>query len=280
MAESPLNHRHIAISTPVVQDWIQTSSEIKFQEEFQEGVPAEDIIYSDFYVNRFQNSNYVLWGADNISGISCTLNLTIDKLNTNKLLLDINEGERFIILRKGAHTLTLSNVFSISIQKQKGDMYKGKCSIQLNYLLPASEIDFSHKPVCHLVRDKVKYTEVSAVNNRKSRMVQIDDKTVTLKNVHILIEGFIEVKLKKQNGTFFSTHVYFDEILSVWLCLSENSKVECELASSHCECLVFKKQQKRNYSFFAIVSLCLNVIATEDAVICINSKDLQSRDEI
>ncbi|MBY0073910.1 S-Ena type endospore appendage [Priestia aryabhattai] len=280
MDESPLNHRHIAISTPVVQDWIQKSLEIKLQEEFQEGVPAEDIICSEFYVTQFQDDSYVLWKATNILRINCTLNLTIDKLNTNKLLLDINEGERFIILRKGTHILTLSNVFSISIQKQKGEMYKGNCSIQLNYLLPASEIDFLHEPVCHVVKEEIKCTEVSSVKNRKSREVQIDDKIIMLKNVHILIEGCIEVKLKKQNGIFSSTYLYFDEVLSVWLCLSENSKVECELASSHCECFVFKKQQKRNYSFFAIVSICLNVMAIEDAVICINSKGLQSRDEI
>ncbi|RMA95372.1 S-Ena type endospore appendage [Priestia megaterium] len=280
MDESPLNHRHIAISTPVVQDWIQKSLEIKFQEEFQEGVPAEDIICSEFYVTQFQDDSYVLWKATNILRINCTLNLTIDKLNTNKLLLNINEGERFVTLHKGTHTLTLNNAFSIAIQKKKGEIYKGKCSIQLNYFLPASEIDFSDEPVCHVVKDKIKCTEVTAVNNRKSRAVQIDDKIVTLKNVHILIEGCIEVQLKKQNGTFFSSYLYFDDIVSLWLCLSENSKVECELAHSHCECYVLKKQRRRNYSFVAIVSLCLNVMAIEDAVICINSKDLQSRDEL
>ncbi|AUO13856.1 S-Ena type endospore appendage [Priestia megaterium] len=280
MDESPLNHRHIAISTPVVQDWIQKSLEIKFQEEFQEGVPAEDIICSEFYVTQFQDDSYVLWKATNILRINCTLNLTIDKLNTNKLLLNINEGERFVTLHKGTHTLTLNNVFSIAIQKKKGEIYKGKCSIQLNYFLPASEIDFSDEPVCHVVKDKIKCTEVTAVNNRKSRAVQIDDKIVTLKNVHILIEGCIEVQLKKQNGTFFSSYLYFDDIVSLWLCLSENSKVECELAHSHCECYVLKKQRRRNYSFVAIVSLCLNVMAIEDAVICINSKGLQSRDKL
>ncbi|MEH6965159.1 S-Ena type endospore appendage [Priestia megaterium] len=280
MDESPLNHKHIAISTAVVQDWIQKSLEIKFQEEFQEGVPAQDIICSDFYVTQFQDDNYVLWKATNVLRINCTLNLTIDKLNTNKLLLNINEGERFITLNKGIHTLTVNNVFSIAIQKQKGEMYKGKCSIQLNYLLPASEIDFSREPVCHVVKEKIKCTEVSAVNNRKSRAVQIDDKIVTLKNVHILIEGCIEVQLKKQNGTFFSAYLYFDDIVSLWLCLSENSKVQCELAHSHCECYVLKKQRRRNYSFVAILSLCLNVMAIEDAVICINSKGLQSRDEL
>ncbi|MEW4240134.1 hypothetical protein Q0N51_14270 [Priestia megaterium] len=280
MDESPLNHKHIAISTPVVQDWIQKSLEIKLQAEFQEGVPAEDIICSEFYVTQFQDDSYVLWKATNILRINCTLNLTIDKLNTNKLLLDINEGERFITLHKGIHTLTLNNVFSIAIQKQKGGMYKGKCSIQLNYLLPASEIDFSHEPVCHVVKEEIKCTEVTAVNNRKSRSVQIDDKIVTLKNVCILIEGCIEVQLKKQTGTFFSSYLYFDDIVSLWLCLSENSKVECELAHSQCECYVLKKERRRNYSFVAIVSLCLNVMAIEDAVICINGKDLQSRDEL
>ncbi|MCL9634574.1 hypothetical protein C2I27_05200 [Priestia megaterium] len=280
MDESPLNHKHIAISTAIVQDWIQKSLEIKFQEEFQEGVHAQDIICSDFYVNQFQNGNYVLWKATNMLRINCTLSLTIAKLNTTQLLLDINEGERFVTLHKGTHTLTLNNVFSIAIQKQKGGMYKGKYSIQLNYLLPASEIDFSHEPVCHVVKEKIKCTEVSSVKNRKSRTVQIDDKIIMLKNVHILIEGCIEVQLKKQNGTFFSSYLYFDDIVSLWLCLSENSKVECELAHSQCECYVLKKERRRNYSFVAIVSICLNVMAIEDAVICINGKDLQSRDEL
>lgn len=279
MEEPSLNNKHMAISTTVVQDWIQKSLEIKFQEEFQHDVPAEDVICSDFYADQMQDANYVLWKATNIAKLHCTFSITIEELNTTHLLLDINEGEKYITIYKGTHNLTLSNVFSIAIQKQEGEMYKGECIIQLNYLLPSSEIDLFHKPVCCLVKEKIKCTEVTPSKDRRIRVIQIEDKNVTLQNVHIFIEGCIEVKLKKQNGTFCSTYLYFDDILSVWLCLTENSKVECELASSYCECYVFKKQHKRNYSFFAIVSLFLNVMAVEEAVVCINSKDLQNRNE-
>ncbi|CJF65268.1 Uncharacterised protein [Streptococcus pneumoniae] len=279
MEKPSLNNKYVAISTTVVQDWIQKSLEIKFQEEFQQDVPAEDVICSDFHVGQMQDANYVLWKATNIARVHCTLSITIEQLNTTHLLLDINEGEKYISIYKGTYNLTLSNVFSIAIQKQEGEMYKGKCIIQLNYLLPSNEIDLSHRPVCYLVKDKIKCTEVSSSKNRRTRIIQIEDKNVTLQNVHLLIEGCIEIKLKKQNGTLCSTYLYFDDILSVWLCLAENNKVECELAHSHSECHVFKKHQKRNYSFFAIVSLCLNVMAVEEAVVCINSKDLQNRNE-
>ncbi|KLV29025.1 S-Ena type endospore appendage [Priestia flexa] len=277
------NREELAISADKICDWVQKPIELKMRESILEKAPVHDVFCQEFSIAEFKPSLYSLWKTINMESISCTLSLTITECSTNKLLLSVNKGEKDekqFPIYKGTFNFTFSNISSISIINDTETAYKGRFSIQIHYEIPTTEIDFSCQPICYLDESQVKCKEISDKKKFKNKVILIHEKWVTLRKINILIEGVFLVEFKKKNGGVFLCEIPFKDIISVYMCVTEKSKIECKLTISDSTCYLAKENIKNCYTLLINNFLCLNIMAIESVVLCIEGfEDINPRDE-
>lgn len=274
------DREELAISADKICDWVQKPMELKIREVILEKALVHDVLCQEFSVTEFKPFIYNIWKKISFSSISCTLSLTITECSKDKLLLNVNEGEKQFPIHKGVFNFTFNNISSISIVNNTEIAYKGRFSIQLHYEIPTIEIDFSCQPVCYLDESKVSCREISDKIKRDNKVILIHEKWVTLRKINILIEGSFIVEFKKKNGEIFLCEIPFKDITSVYMCVTEKSKIECELTISDSTCYLAKENVENCYTLLINNFLCLNIMAIENVVLCIEGfEDIYPRDE-
>lgn len=263
-----------AISVEVITDWIQKEVEVKQKERLNRYVIITDQLCSNFSIQAFDESPYIIWESKNTGDISGTLTLSIQQDTNEPIILWINDKPASHI-KSGTISLTLHHVYKLQLHKQRGTAYKGRFDFQYHYSIPAYNVDFRYKPTCTIAKDAITIKPLTS-SLQRSCFSTVHDHACTLDKVAFHISGCANLMFKTVSGGTFVFKWPFEELVTAWLLASNEGKVECEVTSIECEIHVV--EDHCDYvTIYLVINLCINMLSVKQTIISILSSSTSPR---